>query len=110
MIEADESPVDAARRELDEEAQAHPVGEMHPLLDFFPEPAFTDHRIFLFACVAERSVGDDAKVDQDVIEAQWVSLSALMKSIHQGESMSSWSVLGIILVTGLIERGELCGS
>lgn len=53
-LEPDESPLDSAKRELEEET-GYRAGCMEPLYEFFTSPGFADEKIYLFHATELRS-------------------------------------------------------
>lgn len=109
IIEPNESSEDCAIRELEEETGHTVVGPVTELSTFFPEPAFSDHRIDLFA--AEVSEGErplrQNDGDRDVSSTCWRPLSETLEQMLRGDIASSWSVIGLLVFTRLLERGEI---
>jgi ADP-ribose diphosphatase len=104
VVEPGESPRNCAVRELTEETGHQVVGPIHTLVKFFPEPAFADHRIDVFAAVVSPSPDEGAAVDPDVERTTWAPIDQALRWIDEGEIASSWTVIGLLSLVR--RRGE----
>jgi ADP-ribose pyrophosphatase len=96
IIEPGESAEDCAVRELAEETGHRVLGPVRRLLAFFPEPAFADHQIDVFAATVSRTPDEGFAADADVERTQWITIAQALRWIAAGEISSSWSVIGLL--------------
>jgi 8-oxo-dGTP pyrophosphatase MutT (NUDIX family) len=106
MMEDGESPEESAVRELEEETGHQVVGAVTPLLSFYPEPAFADHRIHVLAAVISEHPQGSSPQDPDVDKTAWISLTSALSQITDGDISSSWSIIGLLSVTRLLQEGR----
>lgn len=96
---ADEAPVDAARRELHEEADLT-AGTWHTLVDYYPSGGGTSEavRVFLardLAAVPEHERHERTDEERDMIGA-WVPLDDAVGAILDGRIHASSAVAGLL--------------
>ena len=100
MIEPGESAADAAARELCEET-GYVAADLRPLLSFHPEPAFTDHRITIFAAQGATASADAPPRETEIEDCAWFSLLGVNRMLSDGRIASSWTTIGALLAPGL---------
>ena len=81
LIEAGETPAEAAARELREETGAE--GELVPLGEFFPTPGYCDERIHLFLARVDR-FGDTAPDEDEYLQTEKMSFAAFYDMVRDG--------------------------
>jgi 8-oxo-dGDP phosphatase len=95
---AEEDPVEAARRELREEAGLEAV-EWSVLLDIVPSPGFSDEAIRVFLARGLTEVGrpdlgdDDEEVD---LTTRWVTLSVAVRMVLAGTIVNAATVAAVL--------------
>lgn len=95
LIEPGEPPVEAARRELAEEAEV--TGEFELLSQCYSSPGFCDEKVYLFRATALRPAQGERDADE-VLRVQWHDLDTVWEAIRRGEVQSSApTVLGLSL-------------
>ena len=97
MVQDGETPDDAAVREFREETGLH-LQRVMPVLTFYPEPAFTDQVLTVFAGLipAEGSLRPHP-AEEEIREVALFSLEQARAMVTRGDIASSWSVLGLLL-------------
>ncbi|MDH6112272.1 8-oxo-dGTP pyrophosphatase MutT (NUDIX family) [Kitasatospora sp. MAP12-15] len=94
LIEADETPAEAAAREVLEETGWR-TGEVKPLIYAQPANGITDSEHFVFRADAAEYVGPPTERNEsDRIE--WIPLSELRGMIDRREIVSSGSLVGVL--------------
>ena len=94
FIDGDESPLEAARRELAEETGLH-GGEWAELASFFTSAGFTDERVHLF--LATGLVPGDASPEADEeLEIVRIPLAQVPSLIH--EITDAKTLIGLLLL------------
>ena len=81
--EVDESPIETARRELEEEA-GYRAGTMTPLTEFFTSPGVLTERMFAFTATDLQSVGQRLERDERIV-AEIVELDRVRRWLVNGE-------------------------
>jgi len=81
-IDAGESPLEAARRELAEET-GYTARRFRKLLDVFPTPGFLSERMVVYACT-ELSAGAARPEDDERIEARRFTLREIERMMRTG--------------------------
>jgi 8-oxo-dGTP pyrophosphatase MutT (NUDIX family) len=103
LVDAGETPEEAARRELAEEVGLD--GTLTQIAEAFSSPGFTDEKIYLFEAsdLFERALPGD---EDDGFKAEWKSLADLWREIAGGGVASSTpTLLGLTYALG--KRGGL---
>jgi len=94
FIDGDESPLEAARRELIEETGLH-GGEWVELASFFTSAGFTDERVHLFLATG-LEVGDASPEEDEELEIVRVPLADVAALIDQIRDAKT--VIGLLLL------------
>src|ERR1700683_3170068 len=94
LVDADEAPREAARRELEDQA-GYRVEDIEKLLSFEPEPRSVDgeHTIFL-GRGAQRLDGDPTT--WDIGRVEWVPLKSVPGLISSGDIWASATLIGLL--------------
>lgn len=94
LIDPDEEPIEAARRELREET-GFVAGELRPLVAFYTSPGFTDELVHIFA--ASRLVEDASQHDEEEdIELVRLPLAEAIDRVLLGEISDAKTVAGLL--------------
>jgi ADP-ribose pyrophosphatase len=94
MLEAGESPLEAARRELVEETGLH-GGEWAKVAAFFTSPGFTNERIHLFIATAleQGEARPEATEDLELVRVPLDQVPALLEDINDGKTLAGLLLL-----------------
>jgi len=90
----DETPGEAARRELREET-GYTCNYLEPLTTFWTTPGFTDERIDLFLATG-LAHGHAAREDDEVIELHEIRWSVALRMVRDGEIDDAKSAIAIL--------------
>lgn len=101
-LEADEAPLAAVARELQEEVGMHP-GRIEPLDGFYVAPGYTTEYIHLFVCTDLVPSALDGDEDED-IEVEQLSPAEALAAIDSGRICDAKSVIGILQWSRRINR------
>ncbi|MDX1378873.1 MAG: NUDIX hydrolase [Anaerolineales bacterium] len=99
IVDADEAPEEAARREVQEEAGLN-ITNLEHISTFYPSPGGSSERIFLYYSEVFREPASDGKLgglaceDED-IRSQEVTLEEALAKIKSGEIMDAKTIIGI---------------
>ena len=105
IIGPGEEPVQAAARELKEEA-GFAAEDIQPLVTYYPEPAFTDHRIHLLRATAVPA-GDALVPEPEISTCAVVALPDALSMVYSGKIASSWSMLAVFILAQQNASGGL---
>ncbi|MEN2982728.1 MAG: NUDIX hydrolase [Thermus sp.] len=94
LMEAGESPLEAAKRELAEEAGL--TGDLSYLFSFYVSPGFTDEKTHVF--LAENLREAQATPDEDeAIEVVWLEPEKALEMHRRGEAeFSATGIVGVL--------------
>ncbi|MCS7217936.1 MAG: NUDIX hydrolase [Thermus sp.] len=94
LMEAGESPLEAAKRELAEEAGL--TGDLSYLFSFYVSPGFTDEKAHVF--LAENLREAQAAPDEDeAIEVVWLEPEKALEMHRRGEAeFSATGIVGVL--------------
>lgn len=93
IMEPGEKPLQAARRELEEET-GYRADCWEELGSFFTGPGFTDERIFLFLATGLQK-GQLQPDEDEFLELCRFSLSEVKNMVHRGEIVDAKTIIGI---------------
>lgn len=79
IIDAGESPIQAAAREFAEEARL--AGDLELISSFYASPGFTDELIYLFRATNLRTAHGERDEDEDGIELVWIEPERFLEGV-----------------------------
>ena len=98
IIDQDEKPDDAARREIQEEVGLD-VTALEHIATFYPSPGGSSERIYLYYSEVSRDTSDGAigglACEDENIQAHEISLEEALEKIKSGEIMDAKTIIGI---------------
>jgi ADP-ribose pyrophosphatase len=97
-LDAGESPVACAHRELAEET-GYRAGQMTSLFTMFTTPGFTDEKIHLFLAT-DLTLGETAREADEFLELVPTRLSRALSMIEQGEIQDAKTALALLYAAG----------
>lgn len=95
MIDGDESPLDAAARELQEET-GYTSLSLAPLLTYYPEPAFAQHTVHLLTALELRRMAGARAYETELGNPAFVTRSQVESMMEDGRIASSWTIIGLL--------------
>lgn len=95
MIEPGEAPADTGARELYEET-GYLAASYDQLLRFRPEPAFSNHEIYVLRANEARPCAEPA--EEEILGQRLISRQDLPAFITREDVVSSWTVIGLLLI------------
>ena len=98
VLEPGESPLDCARRELQEETGAG-AESLEYLTTIFTTPGFTDEQIHLFLATGI-TVGEPGRGADEFMEVEARPMSKVLEMIRDGEIRDGKSIAAILYVAG----------
>lgn len=102
LLEADEIPEVAARRELQEETGIN-AGNWQEMGAMLSSPGFCDERLQLFLAT-DLQIGDTAHEENEFIEVHWVALDSAMQMAENGEVQDAKTVVGLFRARALLRK------
>ena len=104
--ETDASPLDAMKRELNEEG-GYKAEYWEEVSKFYSSVGFSDELMHLFYCDTLTKVQDKRPLDEDeFLEAEWYSLADLKKLLAEGKIVDAKTVLAIIFWENMLLTGD----
>jgi ADP-ribose pyrophosphatase len=102
-IEADETPEECVRREIEEEIGAR-AGILQKLSEFYATPGFCEEKLHIFLATELTPVPRRPDHDE-LIEVVYLPLAEAYGKIHSGEIVDAKTIIALLLAT---RRSESC--
>jgi ADP-ribose pyrophosphatase len=96
MIQASEGASACAQRELFEET-GYQAERLEHLVDFYPEPAFTNHTISIFIGYGLLLSSTLQQREEEIDRIAFFKLSETPRMISDGLIGSSWTIVGLMM-------------
>lgn len=97
-LDPGESPLDCARRELEEETGCT-AASVEPLTTIYTTPGFTDERIHLFMAVG-LTHGEHRRERDEFMEVERLSLSRALELVERGQITDAKTVVTLLYAAG----------
>jgi 8-oxo-dGDP phosphatase len=94
LVDEDEEPAEAARRELEEET-GYRAGQVEHLIAFQPRAGTIDGELFAFVGREPERVCEPTEVDE-AVRIEWVPLAAIPGMIVAGEIWNAGSLVALL--------------
>ncbi len=105
LIDAGETPIQAAAREFAEEARL--AGDLTLLTSFYASPGFTDELIHLFRATNLRPAYGERDEDEAGIELVWIEPEKFLEGVKTGTIHTSGPAVVAALYAMLEPRGSV---
>jgi len=94
LVDEDEEPAEAARRELEEET-GYRAGQVEQLITFQPRAGTIDGELFAFVGREPERVGEATEVNE-AVRIEWVPLASVPGMITAGEIWNAGSLVALL--------------
>lgn len=92
-LEANESPMCAAKRELEEEAGVS-SDDLKLLLIMYPTPGYTNEKIYIYHALSGKKT--KARLDEDeFLDVEWIPLERVKEMLEKGELKDGKTVVAL---------------
>ena len=93
-IDEGESPLKAAKRELEEET-GYRAKTWKKLISFYPSPGFLSEKMTIFVA-SDLKAGEPHNMDDERIETRWFKLKELKDDIRSGKIVDGKTIVGYL--------------
>ena len=94
-LDAGETPLKAARRELEEET-GYRARHWKKLVSFYPSPGFLSERMTIFVATG-LTAGQAHNMEDERIECRWFTRKEIVQMIRQGRMIDGKTILGFLM-------------
>ena len=94
LVDEDEEPAEAARRELEEET-GYRAGRVEQLIAFQPRAGTIDGELFSFVGRDPERIGEPTEVNE-VSRVEWVPLTSVSQMIAAGDIWNAGSLVPLL--------------
>lgn len=102
---ADASPLDAMKRELNEEG-GYKADYWEEIIEFYSSPGFTNEKMYLFYCDTLTKLEDKRDLDSDeFLTSKWYSLEELKKLSAEGKIVDAKTLYAISVWENMLLTG-----
>jgi ADP-ribose pyrophosphatase len=99
-IEAGESPIESAARELEQEI-GFSAGRIEPLADFYSTPGFCEERLYIY--LATELIQVEQNLDHDeFVEVVYLPLAEAVKMAVSNQLEDSKTIIALLLAAGRV--------
>ncbi len=105
IVEDGEEPVEAARREVEEESGYRPAGDGEHLISFQPLPGMVDAPIDVFLFREAEKVGEPTDLEE-AARIEWKPVAELLDLAVQGELLGSGTLVPVLLYLATRDRRQ----
>lgn len=104
-IDAGETPMQAAVRELKEET-GYTAGNVKHLLSFYPSVGYSQEQLHLYLCT-DLTAGETCFDENEAIDIEEMEVELLFNMVQSGQIQDAKTVIAILMVRALLAEGEL---
>lgn len=104
-IDAGETPMQAAVRELKEET-GYTAGNVKHLLSFYPSVGYSQEQLHLYLCT-DLTAGETCFDENEAIDIEEMEVELLFNMVQSGQIQDAKTVIAILMVRALLAEGLL---
>lgn len=104
-IDAGETPMQAAVRELKEET-GYTAGNVKHLLSFYPSVGYSQEQLHLYLCT-DLTAGETCFDENEAIDIEEMEVELLYNMVQSGQIQDAKTVIAILMVRALLAEGSL---
>lgn len=104
-IDAGETPMQAAVRELKEET-GYTAGNVKHLLSFYPSVGYSQEQLHLYLCT-DLTAGETCFDENEAIDIEKMEVELLFNMVQSGQIQDAKTVIAILMVRALLAEGSL---
>lgn len=104
-MDAGETPMQAAVRELKEET-GYTAGNVKHLLSFYPSVGYSQEQLHLYLCT-DLTAGETCFDENEAIDIEEMEVELLFNMVQSGQIQDAKTVIAILMVRALLAEGSL---